>query len=158
MTDTRPTMAEITELCDGFVTRTLPAERFHHREHLIVTTFLRLGNHGDQVRRDLPDLIRHYNVACGGVNDDEHGYHHTITMAYLNLIEQVLDAIRHDDPEVAVAAVLASPAADRDVLLRYWSRDILFSVAARRGWVEPDIRALSLDPMPVQTGISGPQS
>jgi hypothetical protein len=26
--------------------------------------------------------------------------------------------------------------------LAYWSKPILFSVAARRGWVEPDLRPL----------------
>ncbi|WP_204266642.1 hypothetical protein, partial [Escherichia coli] len=35
------------------------------------------------LERDLPNIIRTYNVAVGGVNDDQSGYHETITRAYL---------------------------------------------------------------------------
>jgi len=38
--------------------------------------------------------------------------------------------------------VLASPLAARDVLTRHYSKATLFSVAARRGWVEPDLEPL----------------
>ena len=33
--------------------------------------------------RDMPDLIRRYNEAVGGVNSDTEGYHETITLAFL---------------------------------------------------------------------------
>lgn len=139
-TDARPTNDEIVSVSEGFLAHTLPAEQFHHREHLIVTTYLRVTDPSRELRTDLPDLIRSYNVASGGVNDDSHGYHHTITMAYLDLIDQVLEGLQGDDVEEACAAVLTSPAAERDVLLNYWSREVLFSTEARLGWVEPDIR------------------
>jgi hypothetical protein len=42
----------------------------------------------------------------------------------------------------SVAAMLASPLAARDVLTRHYSKATLFSVAARRGWVEPDLEPL----------------
>jgi hypothetical protein len=143
--DTRPTRHEIAYVSEGFLACTLPADEFHHREHLIVTTYLRVTDPTRDLRADLPDLIRRYNVASGGVNDDSHGYHHTITMGYLDLIDQVLAGLPSNDMEDACAAVLGSPAAERDVLLHYWSRDTLFSTEARLGWVEPDVRAVTLD-------------
>jgi len=36
--------------------------------------------------------------------------------------------------------LLASPVADRAWPLSFYSRERLFSVAARREWVEPDLR------------------
>eukprot|EP01040_Poterioochromonas_malhamensis_P025285 gene25284-biopygen9863 len=39
-------------------------------------------------------------------------------------------------------AVLDAGYADKDWPLRHWRRDTLFSVAARRGWVAPDLEPL----------------
>jgi hypothetical protein len=39
-------------------------------------------------------------------------------------------------------ALLASPLGKSDWLLGYWSRTLLFSVEAGRGWVEPDLKPL----------------
>lgn len=48
-----------------------------------------------------------------------------------------------DEPlALAVAALLAGPLAARDVLARHYSKQILFSPVARRGWVEPDLAPL----------------
>jgi len=44
--------------------------------------------------------------------------------------------------DARAAALLASPVAARDVLTRHYSKRLLFSVAARRGWVEPDLEPL----------------
>ena len=52
-------------------------------------------------------------------------------------------AIRHlgEGLLAKVNALLASEMAPRDWPLRLYSRELLFSVAARRGWVEPDLTA-----------------
>ena len=42
----------------------------------------------------------------------------------------------------ALCELLVSPYGRADWLLAYWTRPLLFSVAARRGWVEPDLQAL----------------
>jgi hypothetical protein len=39
-------------------------------------------------------------------------------------------------------ALMASPLGKSDWLMGYWSRALLFSVEARRGWVEPDLKPL----------------
>jgi hypothetical protein len=38
--------------------------------------------------------------------------------------------------------LLASPLGDSKWLLTYWSRERLFSVEARRGWLAPDLKLL----------------
>ena len=39
-------------------------------------------------------------------------------------------------------ALLVSPLGDSKWLLEYWSRERLFSVEARRGWLPPDLKPL----------------
>lgn len=144
--DLGPDHAEIVDIGEGFLARTFPPARFRHREHLIMTTYLLVRYPARDWRAELPDLIRAYNVAAGGVNDDHNGYHHTMTMAFLTLIESVLGAAGGGDLVAACRKVLTSQAAAPDVLLRFWSREVLFSLQARRGWVAPDIAALDLTP------------
>jgi hypothetical protein len=87
--------------------------------------------------------IRALNDAHGTINSDTGGYHETITRAYVRLIAAFLQARpAGEEIDASVAALLASPLAARDALLRHYSKPLLFSVAARRGWVEPDLAAL----------------
>lgn len=139
-----PDYAEIVEVGEGFLARTFPADRHHHREHLIMATYLLVRYPERNWRAELPDLIRAYNVANGGVNDDMRGYHHTMTLAFLTIIEEVLDEAGRDDVVAACNAVLTSPATEQNILLRFWSRDVLFSREARLAWIDPDIREIDL--------------
>jgi len=50
----------------------------------------------------------------------------------------VVVAVDEDD---AVARALTGEHLTRDAPLRFWSREVLFSVPARRGFVGPDIAA-----------------
>jgi len=93
----------------------------------------------------MPGIIRTYNVAVGGVNDDTSGYHETITQAYLAAIRAFVATLPAgiSDSEAA-ARLLATPMGDKAWPLTFWSRERLFSVEARRGWVEPDLQSLGV--------------
>ena len=140
------TNPEIATLAERLLDRTLPKDQWTHAAHLTAT--LRLIRTRDAgLERDLPGIIRAYNVAVGGVNDDKSGYHETITQAYLAAIrgfEAALPAGVSD--EDAAARLLATPLGDKDWPLTHWSREVLFTSAARLGWVEPDLRALEHSP------------
>ncbi|HEY7376107.1 MAG TPA: hypothetical protein VIF57_28355, partial [Polyangia bacterium] len=83
------------------------------------------------------------NGAHGTVNSDTRGYHETITCVYVRLLDAFLRGRPDGEPlDDAVAVLLAGPLAARDVVLRHYSRERLFSVEARRGWVEPDLEPL----------------
>ena len=93
--------------------------------------------------RDMPELIRRYNLATGGENTDTAGYHETITQASLQVTRRVLDGLAADAPlHLSANAVLDAGHADKDWLLSHWRRETLFSLAARRGWVDPDLAPL----------------
>ena len=82
------------------------------------------------------------------MNDDHHGYHETITQAYLAAIRAFVAALPAgiSDGEAA-ARLLATPMGDKAWPLSFWSRERLFSVEARRGWVQPDLRPLDAPPL-----------
>jgi hypothetical protein len=77
------------------------------------------------------------------VNSDSEGYHDTITRVYLLGIRLFLSEADITDPlHELVNELLLSPMGRRDWPLRFYSRDRLLSVPARRAFVQPDIAAL----------------
>ncbi|WP_184716917.1 hypothetical protein [Caulobacter sp.] len=142
MNTVRPTDAEIAALAQGLLDHSLPKAQWTHAAHLTAT--LRLVRTRDAgLERDLPGIIRTYNVSVGGVNDDTSGYHETITQAYLAAIRAfVADLPAGISDSEAAQRLLETPLGDKDWPLTHWSRERLFSVEARRGWVEPDLKPL----------------
>ena len=88
-------------------------------------------------------IISAYNVAAGGVNDDTQGYHETITQVYIAGVKAHLAEVGAELPLfAAVNALLLSARGQRDFPLRFYSKELLFSVPARRGFVAPDRASL----------------
>lgn len=147
MTEFRPRFftsdAEIEHIGEGLLARSLPREEWTHEAHLAATTYLLTGRPDVDLDTELRGIIRRYNESVGGVNSDTEGYHETITRSFLHgvrlfLAEADRDAALHE----LVNALLRSPMGSRDWPLRFYSRERLFSVEARRIFVAPDIAAL----------------
>jgi hypothetical protein len=137
------TDAEIIRIGEGLLARTLPRADWTHEAHLAATTYLLTCRPDVDLDADLPDIIRGYNASVGGVNSDTEGYHDTITRVYLHGVRLFLDEADTSEPlHELVNALLLSPMGRRDWPLRFYSPERLMSVAARRGWVEPDVAAL----------------
>lgn len=138
-----PDDAAIRRIGEGLLARTLPRADWTHEAHLAATTWLVRDRRDIDVERRIAAIISAYNVAVGGVNDDAGGYHDTITRAYLAGVRAHVAMRDAAEPLVdCVNALLASPAGSRDWPLRCYSRALLFSVAARRGFVPPDLAPL----------------
>ena len=147
MTEFRPRFfksdAEIERIGEGLLARTLPRADWTHEAHLAATTYLVLNRHDINLDRDLPDIIRRYNESVGGVNSDTEGYHETITRTFLPGVRLFLgDANAGDSLHDLVNELLLSPMGKRDWPLRFYSRERLFSVEARRCFIPPDLAPL----------------
>jgi len=128
---------------EGLLARSLPRPEWTHEAHLAATSWLLRDRPDINLDAEIAGIISRYNESVGGANDDAQGYHHTITRAYLAGVRAFLASRPPDEPLAAsVNALLASPAGARDWLLRFYSEERLFSVAARRGFVPPDIAPL----------------
>ena len=134
---------EVAHIGEGLVARTLPRVEWTHEAHLAATAYLLLERPDVDLDRALPGLIRRYNESVGGVNSDGEGYHETITRVFLHGVRLFLaEADRSEPLHVLVNELLLSPMGQRDWPLRFYSPALLFSVEARRRFVEPDLRAL----------------
>jgi hypothetical protein len=147
MTEFRPrffsTDAEIEHLGEGLLACALPKAEWTHEAHLAATTYLLLKHPEIDLDTELPGIIRRFNESVGGVNDDTKGYHDTITRVFLHGIRLFLSEGGLDEPlHELVNELLSSPMGRRDWPLRFYTRDHLLSVAARRSFVPPDVAAL----------------
>ncbi len=107
-------------------------DKFGHREHLETAwTYLRRGE-GDGV---LP-FLRHVTEAHGDIEK----LNVTMTRFWVDATAyamsrsgaQSFDELLEAEPHLL----------DRELPLRHWQRETLFSPAARKAWVEPDLRPL----------------
>jgi hypothetical protein len=136
--------ADVVHVGEGLISRTLPRAEWTHEAHLAATAYLLLRRPDIDVDRELPGLIRRYNESVGGVNSDSQGYHETITRVFVAGVRLFLEEADPNEPlHELVNELLLSPMGHRDWPLRFYSQNRLFSVEARRQFVEPDLRALS---------------
>lgn len=133
--------AEIEHIGRGLLDCSLPKIEWSHAAHFAAAFWLLRHPHAPAVR-DMPVLIRAYNVATSVPNTDSSGYHETITLGSLRVARAWLAERPGMALHEALSALLESEYGRSDWPLTYWSRSVLFSVAARRAWVEPDLRAL----------------
>ena len=146
MTEFRPRLftsdAEIAHLGEGLVACTLSKDEWTHEAHLATTTYLTLKHPEIDLDVELPGMIRRLNESVGGVNSDSEGYHDSITRAFLRGVRLFLEEADTAAPlHELVNELLLSPMGRRDWPLRFYSRELLFSVEARRKFVEPDVAA-----------------
>jgi hypothetical protein len=135
--------AAVARVGEGLLRADLPRPEWTHEAHLAATLHLLLRHPEIDLDAELPGLIRRYNESVGGVNSETEGYHETITRAFLRGVRLFLEEADRDAPlHELVNQLLHSPMGRRDWPLRFWSKERLMSVAARRSWVEPDLRAM----------------
>ena len=121
--------------------RTLPKAKWTHAAHFAAAFWL-LRRPGVDVVREMPGIIRAYNESTGVPNTDTGGYHETITLASLRAARAWLAARPHEALHTAVNGLLVSEYGHSGWLLTYWSKPVLFSVAARRSWIDPNLRTI----------------
>jgi hypothetical protein len=116
-----------------------PAE-FKHYQHLAVALWyvahLPFAAASEKMRSGIQRLASAYGKT---------GYHETITVFWLAMV-RAFWAHASADESVAVAANrLISECENKNLIYEYYSPERLNSVAAKTGWVEPD-----LQPLPVR--------
>jgi hypothetical protein len=133
------TTQEIAAFIGEFEARTLPKSRWHHQGHLVVGLWYLSHHSPEEALSIIRRRISAYNEVVGPPNSGTSGYHETLTRFYLQGIAAHLAAHRSLSLPESLAALLQSPLGNKDWPLTAYSRERLFSVAARRGWLEPDL-------------------
>ena len=131
MTDT-----ELLVLLDRRERCQLAKDEFHHRDHLAVAAaYLYANNFEAALARMRTSLMRF--AAHHGVNGL---YHETLTRFWLLKVEQRLDRQQCLCESVRK---IQEQLADKELPLRFYSKDILNSSAARSTWIEPDLQPVN---------------
>jgi len=119
---------------DDFVNGRLPIDAWTHEAHLVTCWVALRDRSPAEALAFLRDAIQTHNCGIGINNSDTEGYHETLTVYYVTAVAEA----DSPDPETLFEVEFC----DRKAPLRHWTRDELFSTAARRGWVEPDVAPL----------------
>jgi hypothetical protein len=133
--------AEIEYFIARFEDCSLPKSEWTHGAHLVMALWYLVRHGRDEATRNIKSGIQRYNQSLGNVT----GYHETITLAWIAVIEQFLARQSRSAPISRLAACLLAQCGEKDYLLRFYSRDLLFSSDARSRWVPPDRLALAVD-------------
>jgi hypothetical protein len=133
---------EVTAIGRGLQTRTLPKSNWTHAAHFAAALWLLEDHPVIDAANLMSAMIRAYNEATGVANTDTSGYHETITQASLRAARAFRAERSHLSLFETCNALMSSQLGKSDWLLAYWSRSRLFSVEARRMWVDPDVRSL----------------
>ena len=143
-------LTDIDDFAARFVACTIPRDEWTHLAHLAVGTW-HVDRYGsDEALARLRVGIRRLNERHGTPNSATSGYHETVTRAYVQLLAELLVRCPSEmSMSARVAAVIAGPLANKDVLLAFYSRERLLSPLSRAEWVEPDIAPLRIAALPV---------
>ena len=130
---------EVLEVVRRFESCELPPADFNHREHLLVALcyLLRMGE-ADAVER-VRARINAY-VAAHGVNPNL--YHETITVFWLKRVRAYVARAGGSLGLAEMTNALAAECGSSRLVFDYYSKELIDSEGARRGWVEPDLKPL----------------
>ena len=138
---------EFEYIIEGFRAKTLPSKEWTHEAHLI-TGLWHVANFGyDEALVKMREGIRIYNEASGGINSDSSGYHETITVFWIWLLNEFLKSYSVDNQDFTIVCneFLKSKYCDRNAAFHFYSREKLLSREARLAFVEPDILAFDFE-------------
>jgi hypothetical protein len=122
----------------SFENGSLSRQEWTHSRHLIVALWYLTRHNREEATKLIQDGIQRFNERQGNLT----GYHETITMAWVAVIERFLSVRGLEVPVSLLAGELLGQCGDKDHLLRYYSRERLFSDEARHRWVPPDLVAI----------------
>jgi hypothetical protein len=139
MTPLPETEEEIDAFLAAFEGCTLPKERWTHGAHLLTGACYVHGLGQAAAIEKMRACVRRYNEAVGGKNTETTGYHETITIAWIKLLDgfrrEAGDAGRAEFARLAVERF----ADDKEIFRGYYDFDLVESVEARRSWIEPTL-------------------
>jgi hypothetical protein len=142
MTAFPATEMEIDEFVAAFEAGTLPKIRWTHSAHLLTGACYVYELGQASAIEKMRMCVRRYNEAVGGQNTETSGYHETITVAWIKLLDGLLRRSRPIGRAAFAALAVAEFSGQREIFRRHYDFDLVGSREARLGWVEPTLEPL----------------
>jgi hypothetical protein len=143
MKETYNNPEEIIDLVRAFESCTLDRGLWTHHAHMTVALWYLIRRQKEEATRLIREGIKRYNEACGVVTTKDNGYHETVTLFYIWLVDNFVKRLDETHSIVEIANSLIKAHGDKTLPLKYYSRERLMSWEARTRWVEPDLSPLA---------------
>jgi hypothetical protein len=126
----------------AFEGHTLPKTAFTHAAHVTVAACYLHASDAATVLPKIRTAIRSFNESVGGANTETAGYHETLTVFWLRIVEASLRQNPSATRLSAARHAVATLGKERTLHTAYYSGDIVANRMARREWIEPDLQPL----------------
>ena len=136
---------EVNLLVKRFEERTLPKAEWTHVAHLTVGLYYCFHHPFGVAKNLMSDGIYWLNDSHGTPNTETSGYHETLTVFWLRTVKEFLESCGNDESLAQIANALVAEVNDTKLPLNFYSRERLFSVKARLSYVEPNLKAFSMN-------------
>lgn len=134
---------EILSVVTAFESATLPHDKWRHAEHLLMAMHYALHNDFETALDKMRSGILKLNDFHGVVTTNERGYHETLTVIWTRAVFGYIKDNPNKDLVMLANEIIEK--FDKKYPLRFYSHERLFSIEARYGFVEPDIKQLTIN-------------
>ncbi len=129
---------EIETVVQGFESCKTGKSEFKHRDHLTVAVWYLSATNTERatgsMRAGLLRFLDHHGVG-------REKYNETLTVFWMDLVSQTLREIEPGSSLVEKCNHVLESLQDPALTFEYYSKELLWSDDARKGWVEPDLKA-----------------
>jgi hypothetical protein len=127
---------------------TLPKAEWTHGAHLLTgACYVHSLGESDAIDR-MRLCVRRYNESVGGKNTETSGYHETVTVAWIKLLNSLLNRSRPIERAAFAALAVERFREQKDIFKHFYDFDLIASTEARRSWIAPTLRPLELSEIP----------
>jgi hypothetical protein len=130
---------QLDDLWKAFSGGTLPKAKWTHHAHLAIAGILVWRDPQSALALAREGILA-LNVAQGTVNSATSGYHETLTVFWIRTVTSFCER-RRSQPRLHVVNEMFAQL-PRDLFRQYYSFDVVQSQAARREWIEPDLKSV----------------
>jgi hypothetical protein len=127
---------EIRSLVESFEECSFHPSEFRHHQHLAVALWYVRHLPPAEAAEKMTSGIRRLAEAYG-----KSGYHETITLFWLRIVSDFAAKAEAGAPLAMIANKLIADC-DKDIILAYYSAELLESPRAKAEWIEPDLKKL----------------
>jgi len=130
---------EFEDVVNRFESCALSPDEFNHRPHLMVALSYALRFPEDEalarMRQSILRFIAHHEIPPDV-------YHETLTVFWVRRVRAFVAGGGGGRALLESANALAKECGDSRLVYEYFSKELIDSDAARKGWVEPDLKPL----------------
>ena len=135
---------ELEKIISGFLDKTLDKPLWTHQAHIITAIWHSMKFEKEDAICRMRSGIIAYNLATGGENNGQNGYHETITIFWFDVITQFLAQYAGFLFRDTCIKFLDSPMADKNFPFQFYTREKLLSATARSRFIVADLKAIEI--------------